>query len=66
MKGDEKNNLVYFYERELTYLRKMGLEFARKYPKIASRLELTADQAADPYVERLLEGFAYLSAQCSI
>ncbi len=63
MKGDDKNNLVYFYERELTYLRKMGLEFARKYPKIASRLELTADQAADPYVERLLEGFAYLSAR---
>src|SRR5262245_19581194 len=41
----------------------MGAEFAQKYPKIASRLGLEADQCEDPHVERLLEGFAFLAAR---
>jgi type VI secretion system protein ImpG len=41
----------------------MGAEFARKYPKIASRLVLEPDKCEDPHVERLLEGFAFLAAR---
>src|SRR5690348_599452 len=63
MRADEQEELLRFYERELTYLRKMGVEFARKYPKVAGRLELGPDQSADPYVERLLEGVAILTAR---
>ncbi len=60
MKYDE---LVEYYDRELDYLRKAGVEFARKYPKIAQRLELQSTGAADPHVERLIEAFAFLTAR---
>jgi type VI secretion system protein ImpG len=49
-----------YYERELTYLREMGAEFARKYPKIAGRLLLEPDKCEDPHTERLIEAFAFL------
>src|SRR5512138_2979659 len=55
--------LLRYYERELEHLRRMGGEFAREFPKIAGRLGLEEFECADPYVERLLEGFAYLSAR---
>src|SRR5207302_7942498 len=51
---------------ELGHLREMAGEFAREYPKIAQRLTLDRDAkeaCPDPYVERLLEGFAYLAAR---
>ena len=41
-------------------------EFAREFPKIAGRLALDRDAkeiCPDPYVERLLEGFAFLAAR---
>ncbi len=55
--------LLGLYNLELRHLRLMGGEFARDYPKIAGRLGLDQFQCADPYVERLLEGFAFLSAR---
>lgn len=57
------NDLLLYYERELTYLRKLGAEFARQYPKVAARLQLEAGRCEDPHVERLLEGFAFLTAR---
>jgi type VI secretion system protein ImpG len=44
----------------------MAGEFAEAYPKIAGRLGLDGFECADPYVERLLEGFAYLSARVQL
>jgi len=44
----------------------MGKEFAQSHPKIASRLDLTSLQTKDPYVERLLEGFAFLTARIKL
>lgn len=41
----------------------MSGEFARQNPKIAKRLLLDEFECKDPYVERLLEGFAYLAAR---
>ena len=38
-------------------------EFAREFPKVASRLSLDEFACGDPYVERLLEGFAFLAAR---
>jgi len=58
-----KEELRTYYERELTYLRESGTEFAAKYPKIASRLALAPDGSKDPHVERLLEGVALLTAR---
>jgi type VI secretion system protein ImpG len=58
-----RDDLLLYYERELTFLREMGAEFAQKYPKIASRLVLEADKCEDPHVERMLEAFAFLAAR---
>jgi len=58
-----RDDLLHYYERELTFLRQTGAEFARKYPKVASRLLLEPNKSDDPHVERLLEGFAFLAAR---
>ncbi len=61
------NDLLEYYNRELTFLRRLGAEFAAANPKIARRLRLSADDAADdPHVERLIEAFAYLTARVRI
>ncbi|QBF33989.1 type VI secretion system baseplate subunit TssF [Thalassococcus sp. S3] len=54
------------YNEELAYMRDMGAEFARAYPKIAGRLGMESSEVADPYVERLLEGFAFLAARVQL
>lgn len=58
--------LLGHYENELNYLRDMGAEFAVAYPKIASRLGMEGVEVLDPYVERLLEGVAFLSARVQL
>jgi len=55
--------LLRYYDRELSHLRGMAREFAREFPKVASRLALEDFPCADPYVERLMEGFAFLAAR---
>lgn len=49
-----------FFESELAYLRERGNEFASGPYQAASRLH---DRGNDPDVERLLEGFAFLTAR---
>ena len=58
-----REDLLNYYERELTYIRQMGAEWARKYPKLAGRLLMEPDRCEDPHVERLLEGFALIAAR---
>jgi type VI secretion system protein ImpG len=58
-----REELLNYYERELTYIRQMGAEFAQRYPKLASRQKLEPDRSEDPHDERLLEGFALLAAR---
>ena len=58
--------LLRLYEAELAYIREVGGEFAREFPKIAQRLSLGSLEVADPYVERLLEGFALLTARVQL
>ena len=58
-----RDDLLNYYERELTFLRQMGAEFADKYPKIARRLLLEPTQCEDPHVERMIEAFAFLAAR---
>ncbi|MYM34970.1 type VI secretion system baseplate subunit TssF [Duganella sp. FT94W] len=58
--------LLHYYESELLHLRDMGGEFARDFPKIAGRLGLESQACADPYVERLLEGFSFLAARVQL
>jgi len=52
-----------YFEREYNYLQVAGEEFAEKHQTIAGRLRLSERQRKDPFVERLLEAFAFLSAR---
>jgi len=58
--------LLKYYNTELQHLRELGGEFAKEYPKIAGRLGLEEFECADPYVERLLEGFSFLTARLQL
>src|SRR5215471_514393 len=49
-----------YYQGELTYLRELGKEFAEVNPSIGA---LLAERSGDPDIERLLEGFAFLTAR---
>ncbi len=51
------------YENELAYLRQTGSEFASRFPTLAGKLGLDEFHCSDPFVERLLEGFAFLTAR---
>ena len=57
------DTLLPYYERELSHLRELSGEFARRYPKIAGRLQLEGEQCEDPHTERLIESFAFLAAR---
>ncbi|WP_175652751.1 type VI secretion system baseplate subunit TssF [Pseudomonas sp. Marseille-P9899] len=48
------------FREELDYLRRLGRVFSRNNPQLARFL---GDEATDPDVERLLEGFAFLTAK---
>jgi type VI secretion system protein ImpG len=61
-----RDELLGYYERELIFLRRMGAEFARKYPKIAARLLIDEEKVEDPHVERMIEAFAFLSARVNL
>ena len=59
--------LLDYYNSELLHVRETAAEFAKEFPKIAGRLALEgAAECADPYVERLLEGFAFLAARIQL
>ena len=61
-----RDELLGYYERELIFLRRMGAEFARKYPKIATRLLLDEEKIEDPHVERMIESFAFLTGRIGL
>ncbi|WP_432738127.1 type VI secretion system baseplate subunit TssF [Maridesulfovibrio sp. FT414] len=47
-----------YYQRELSHLRELAVEFSKTHPALAPML---TGQGADPDVERLLEGSAFMS-----
>ena len=59
------NDLLPYYEKELSFLRRHARDFAERYPKIAARLLLSGEACEDPHVERLLQSFALLTARIS-
>lgn len=58
--------LLEYYNRELSYLRETGAEFAARHPKIAARLGMQGADIADPYVERMIEAFSFLTARTQL
>ena len=61
-----RDELLGHYESELVFLRRMGAEFARKYPKVAARLLLDEEKIEDPHVERMIEAFAFLAGRINL
>ncbi len=57
------DDMLPYYERELAIIRDLAAEFAARHPKIAARLAIGRDDSQDPHVERLLQGFAFLTAR---
>jgi type VI secretion system protein ImpG len=55
--------IIDLYNEELLHLRSEAAEFAREFPDRAGALALDEKRVEDPYVERLLEGVAYLAAR---
>jgi type VI secretion system protein ImpG len=51
------------YNEELRFLRESGDRFARVHPQVARHLGMHGDGIQDPFVERLLEGTAFLTAR---
>ena len=52
-----------YYEKEYNYLQAEGLEFAAKYPSLGNKLRLSERERKDPFVERMLEAFAFLAGR---
>jgi type VI secretion system protein ImpG len=57
--------IQYYYQDELRYLYQAGKEFAQSHPDIARYLHIDSESKddRDPYVERLFEGFAFLTGR---
>lgn len=51
------------YNDELRYFREAGREFAQAHPQVAQNLGMHTDGVLDPFVERLLEGSAFMAAR---
>ncbi|MDQ7989598.1 MAG: type VI secretion system baseplate subunit TssF [Candidatus Dactylopiibacterium sp.] len=57
------DEILRYYEAEMRYLREAGQEFARAHPDRAALLNLDRVGERDPFVERLFEGFAFLTGR---
>lgn len=60
---DQDDSILRYYEAEMRYLRESGKEFARAHPDRARMLNLDRVGDRDPSVERLYEGFAFLTGR---
>lgn len=56
-------NFIDLYNEELRFLREAGQYFSEAYPQVAGELGLHEASVSDPFVERLLEGVAFLTAR---
>ncbi len=61
-----RDELLDYYERELIFIRRMGADFAQRYPKIAARLLIDEEKIEDPHVERMIEAFAFLAGRVKL
>ncbi|WP_146592483.1 type VI secretion system baseplate subunit TssF [Puniceibacterium confluentis] len=52
-----------YYEEELSHIRSLAQEFSALHPNVARNLSMESIPCPDPYVERLLEGVAFLAAR---
>ena len=59
------DDLLKAYELEVVQLRLLTGEFARRYPKVAGKMQISGDVCEDPHVERLIQSVALIAARIS-
>lgn len=57
------DELLPYYERELSYLRQYAGRFAQRYPKIAGHLLPVGERGDDPHIEQMIQSIAMLDAR---
>ena len=57
------DELLPYYERELSFLRRYSEDFSQRYPKIAGQLLPRGEQSDDPYIEQTIQAIALLEAR---
>lgn len=57
------SDIKQYFDEEMRGLQRQARDFAAEYPEAARRLSLDESGDHDPYVERLLEGVAFLTAR---
>lgn len=60
--------LVPWYQKELSFLKREAMLFARRYPQLAARLNLQENDAEnlDPHADRLIQSVALLAARVRV
>ena len=61
--GKKRKTAIEYYDEEQRYLDEAGREFARAFPGRARFLNIGQRDDRDPYIERLFEGFAFLTGR---
>lgn len=57
------DDLLPYYNQELNNIREVAEEFAKAHPKVARHLNMSHERVDDPDILRLIESFAFLTAQ---
>lgn len=57
------DEILPYYNRELSYIQDLAAEFAEQHPEEAAGLRISAGNIDDPHVERLIQAFALLCAR---
>lgn len=57
------SDLKRYFDEEMRYLLGAGREYAREFPEAAHALSIAEVEDRDPFVERLFESFAFLTAR---
>lgn len=57
------DNLLTYYNRELTWFMRALAEFSDAHPKAARNLRISEDAVEDPHISRLIESVALLNAR---
>lgn len=60
---EKKDNILHYYEAEMQYLNKAAKDFAELHPDSAKYLKMENSLERDPMIERLFEGFSFLTAK---
>ena len=59
------DSIAKYYKKELDYINKSSKDFSILHPNIAGRLGVNGGDSYDPFVERLIQSFAFLTRKSS-